>query len=256
MISLSFDKLSFAYHKDLMVLKDISSSFDSHKIYALLGLNGSGKTTLIKCLAGLLKPTQGYVFLNDQDIETVSYMDRSKYISYVRQGVSTGDDHYVKDYLSFGLMNRLTWYQSPNAEHMEEVVKQANRFNISDLLDKKMDELSGGQKQIVMICRAVIQNTDIIILDEPTSALDVKNQGLVLSLLKELTEQEQKTVIFSTHNPNHALFLNSQVILIDNGYIVQQGSAKEIINVEVLNRIYGDQIKYSDELGYREISIY
>ena len=256
MISLSFDNLSFGYHKELMVLKDISSSFDSHKIYTLLGLNGSGKTTLIKCLAGLLKPTQGYVFLNGQDIETVSYMDRSKHISYVRQGVSTGDDHYVKDYLSFGLMNRLTWYKSPNAEHMEEVVKQANRFNISDLLDKKMDELSGGQKQIVMICRAVIQNTDIIILDEPTSALDVKNQGLILNLLKELAEQEEKTVIFSTHNPNHALFLNSQVILIDNGYIVHQGSAKEIINVDVLNRIYGDQIKYSDELEYREISIY
>jgi len=256
MISLSFENLSFAYHKNQMVLKDISSHFENNKIYTLLGLNGSGKTTLIKLLAGLMRPSEGRVLLNGTDIQFINYMDRSKQISYVRQGISTGDDHFVKDYLSFGLMNRLTWYQSPKIEHMNEVIKQANRFDIYDLLDKKMDELSGGQKQIVMICRAVIQNTDIIILDEPTSALDVKNQGLVLGLLKNLVEKENKTVILSTHNPNHALFLNSNVILIDDGCIVQQGTAQNIVNVDVLSSIYGRQIKYSDELNYREISIY
>lgn len=254
MNSISISHVYYAYHKNHNVLYNMTIDFESKKIHTLLGLNGSGKTTLIKILAGLFVPNSGTVSVKDIDIRTINYLERSKYIAYVRQGSNTGDDHYVRDYLSFGMMNQLNWYQSPTLEHKEIVLKNAEKFNISHLMDKKMNELSGGQKQIVMICRAFIQNTDIIILDEPTSALDFKNQSLVLRLLKDIVEKDQKTIILSTHNPNHALFLNSNVVLIDQGKVIESGSAREIICIEKLKQVYGDTIVKSREQDYEEMT--
>mgnify|MGYP000903219589 CR=1 FL=1 len=254
MSSLKIENVSYAYLKNHFVLHDLTLDLNSNKIYTLLGLNGSGKTTLIKVLAGLLEPQKGIVKLNGTNIKKVSYLERSKYISYVRQGSDTGDDHYVRDYLSFGLINQLNWYQSPNLAQKELVKAKAIRFNIEHLLDKKMNELSGGQKQIVMICRAFIQNAEIIILDEPTSALDFINQSLVLKLLKEIVAEEQKTIILSTHNPNHALFLNSYVVLIDEGKIIEVGPAKEIVSVEKLRKVYGNSISNSKDQTYDEVT--
>lgn len=255
MKSLSVHQLSFSYFKDQPVIKNITATFEYHKIHTLVGLNGSGKTTLIKLLAGLFVPNEGEVFLGDVNLKQMDYLTRSKHIAYVRQGVSTGDDHYVKDYLSFGMMNRLAWYQSPSKEHLNTVIRTAEQFGISDLLDYKMNELSGGQKQIIMICRAFIQNTEIIILDEPTSALDFKNQSLVLKMLKEIVVKENKTIILSTHNPNHALFLESEVLLIHEGELIERGPASKLINIETLKGIYGDTIAYSDTLTYKEVTI-
>lgn len=255
MDSLSIKKVSFAYEKNKLVLNNINLSFEGNYIHTLLGLNGSGKTTLIKILAGLFTPIKGTVYLDERNLKDINFHERSKLIAYVSQDASTGDDHYVHDYLSFGAMNRLTWYQSPKDEILNRVLKIAEKFNILDLLKRRMDELSGGQKQIVMICRAVIQNTKIIILDEPTSALDFRNQSRVLKLLKEIVKEENKTIILSTHNPNHALYLESNVVLIDEGVIIDYGDSKRIVTKEKLKSVYGDNIDYSKNLRYHEISI-
>ena len=255
MSSLSVKNINYAYHKNIKVLSNLTIEFERNKIHTLLGLNGSGKTTLIKVLAGLLVPQDGIVKIKDIDIKTIDYLERSKYIAYVKQGSNTGDDHLVKDYLSFGMMNQLSWYQSPTKEHMEVVRTHAKRFNIESLMDKKMNELSGGQKQIVMICRAFIQNTEIIILDEPTAALDFKNQSLVLRLLKDIVKTDNKTIILSTHNPNHALYLDSQVILIDQGEIIENGHASEVICIDKLKNIYGESISKSKDQAYDELTI-
>jgi len=255
MKSLSLQDVTFTYVKNKVVIKGISATFENHKIHTLVGLNGSGKTTLIKLLAGLFIPNTGNVFLGDSNMVDVDYLTRSKHIAYVRQGFTTGDDHFVKDYLSFGMMNRLAWYQTPSKDHLKNVFNTAATFGITDLLDQKMNQLSGGQKQIVMICRAFIQNTDVIILDEPTSALDFKNQSKILKLLKDIVIKENKTIILSTHNPNHALYLDSEVLLIHEGKLIESGPASKLINVDKLKYIYGDSITYSEKLAYREVTI-
>ena len=116
-----------------------------------------------------------------------------------------------------------------------------------------MGQISGGERQIVSIASCLLQGTPIILLDEPTSALDLKNQNIVLSILREITK-EGKTIILSSHNPNHALFLESNVVLMDKGTIIKQGLCKEIIKAEVLKEIYGENICYSENLNYKEIS--
>ena len=235
-------------------IKNFSLEFKPNTINVLIGLNGSGKTTLIKLLSGIFKPLSGSVEINGKNIFDYSFYERSKYISYVAQGINVGDDYLVEDYLSFGLMNTLKFYQSPTDESIEKVKKAAEKFELSDLLKKRMNELSGGEKQIISICRAYIQDTSIMILDEPTSALDIKNQYRVLSILKEVASIG-KTIILSTHNPNHALFLNSNAILIDKGKLLICDDAKIVVKKEVLKSIYGENLKYTKELDYDEISI-
>ncbi|PAT01189.1 hypothetical protein CI105_08060 [Candidatus Izimaplasma bacterium ZiA1] len=253
MDSYSINSVSFGYTKR-NVINNISLDFLPNTINVLIGLNGSGKTTLIKLLSGIFKPKEGYIHINGKDIFNYSYLERSKYISYVAQGLNVGDDYLVKEYLSFGLMNTLKFYKSPTEISMKKVNDAAKKFGLVNFLEKKVNELSGGEKQIVSICRAYIQDTKIMILDEPTSALDFKNQNLILNILKEVASVG-KTIILSTHNPNHALYLKSNAILIDNGKILVSGNAKEVVKKEVLTQVYGNDLKYSNELDYNEITI-
>ena len=136
---------------------------------------------------------------------------------------------------------------------MKKVDEVSERLGITHLLEKKIGEVSGGERQIIFIACALIQDAPIILLDEPTSALDIKNQNKVLTVLKEISK-EGKTILLSSHNPNHALLLDSNVILMNKGDVAMAGPAKELITVEKLVPIYGERVCYSNELGYQEIS--
>lgn len=246
--------LTFGYSKAQTVLDGLSFQCEKGSINVLLGLNGSGKTTLIKLLAGLLTPRDGKVLLNGQDMSALSIRARSKIMSYVAQRSGAIDDFCVKDYLLFGKVNQLNFYQAPGKAEIENVEQYAEKFRVTQYFNKKLGELSGGERQIVSICAAIIQNTEIVILDEPTSALDIKNQHVVLALLKEIACQEGKTFVLSSHNPNHALYLDCNVFLLKDAKILDSGAAKDIITVEKLKPVYGDDICFSNQHDYLEIS--
>lgn len=254
MQSVEVKDLSFSYDNRKFVLNNLNFHCKDGSINVLLGLNGSGKTTLIKCLAGLLKPQSGEIIIEGKNLKDISIKERAKIVSYVSQKNNNIDDFSVYDYLSFGTSSELEFYESPKEKQKQNILKQAERFNISHLLDKKLGELSGGERQIVSICSAIIQNTKIVILDEPTSALDIKNQNIVLSIIKQIAKEEKKIFILSSHNPNHALFLNSSVCLLKDGKVANFGTASEIIQVDKLKEIYGENICESKELPYKEIS--
>jgi iron complex transport system ATP-binding protein len=247
--------LSFRYHKNSKnVLDNLSFAIEKGVVNVLIGLNGSGKTTLIKTLAGLFDNYIGEILLNGKNLREIKIKERAKIISYVAQRNTSVDDFLVREYLLFGRVNKLSFYSFPKKEDEEEMIKCAQRFNISHLLDKKLGEISGGERQIVSICSAIIQNTDVVILDEPTSALDIKNQHKVLSIIKEIASEQKRTFILSSHNPNHALFLDSNVMLLQNGKITMNGNAKGTIVKEKLSGVYGENICYSSELPYNEIT--
>ena len=247
--------LVFKYRKNgRNVLDGLSFEIEKGNVYVLIGLNGSGKTTLIKALAGLHGSWGGEITVAGRRLSEIGIKERAELVSYVAQKNSTVDDFTVKDYLLFGRVNKLRFYSSPKKEDEEAMLKCAEKFNITHLLDKKLGEISGGERQIVSICSAIIQDTRIVILDEPTSALDIKNQHAVLSIIKEIAAELGKTFILSSHNPNHALFLDGNVILLQNGKISDVGKANEMITREKLREIYGDNLCYSKELPYDEVS--
>ena len=254
-MSIKINNISFKYDKKTpeLTLNDINLNLKEASINVLLGLNGCGKTTLLKLLAGLEKPLSGAIYYDEEELTKISIKERSKRFSYVPQYSYVIGDILVRDYLLFGTANKLAFYQSPGEEEKQLVASVSERLGITHLLDKNIGEVSGGERQIIFIACALIQDTPIILLDEPTSALDIKNQNKVLTVLKEISK-ESKSIILSSHNPNHALFLDSNVILMNKGVIATTGIAKDLITVEKLTSIYGEHVCYSDELGYREIS--
>ena len=248
-------ELSFKYQrKGKFVLDKLDFSCEKGTVNILIGLNGSGKTTLIKILAGLLENYQGEVFIDGKDLKGLSIKERAKKMAYVAQRSNAVEDFPVLDYLLFGTVNKMNFYQSPKEEDKKKVLDCAEEFGITYLLDKKLGEISGGERQIVSICAAIVQDTNLVILDEPTSALDIKNQNKVLSLIKKIAREQGKTFILSSHNPNHALYLDSNVVLLKDGKILKEGKASEIITIDILKNIYGDNIEYSKNLPYQEVS--
>ena len=248
-------ELSFQYQrKGKLVLDKLNFSCEKGTVNVLIGLNGSGKTTLIKTIAGLLENYQGEVFIDGENLKSLSIKERAKKMAYVSQRSNAVDDFPVLDYLLFGTVNKMNFYQSPKEEDKKKVLDCAKHFGIMHLIDKKLGEISGGERQIVSICAAIVQDTNLVILDEPTSALDIKNQHAVLSIIKKIAKEQGKTFILSSHNPNHSLYLDSNVFLLKSGTIVAQGRAEDIINIEALKTVYGDDICYSVELPYKEIS--
>ena len=254
-MNIKISNLSFKYDKKAPnpTLDSINLEIKEGTINVLLGLNGCGKTTLIKLLAGLEKPLDGSIQYNDSELKNIKIRERAKIFSYVPQHANVTSDIPIRQYLSYGTTNTLAFYEHPRKEEMARVEQIAEKLNITHLLDKNLGEVSGGELQKVLIACSLIQNTPIMLLDEPTSALDMKNQNMVLSVLKEIAK-DGKTIILSSHNPNHALFLDAHVILMNEGKIFEEGSAKELINVNKLTPIYGEHLCVSKELGYEEIS--
>lgn len=247
--------LSFKFQrKGKIVLDNLNFSCEKGTVNVLIGLNGSGKTTLIKTIVGLLENYQGKIFIDGKNLKELSIKERAKKMAYVSQRSNSIDDFPVLDYLLFGTVNKMNFYQSPKEEDKERVLDCAGQFGITHLLDKKLGEISGGERQIVSICAAIVQDTNLVILDEPTSALDIKNEHAVLSIIKKIAKEQGKTFVLSSHNPNHALYLSSNVFLLKNGVVVLQGQAEDIINVGVLKTVYGEDICYSAELPYKELS--
>ena len=255
-MNIKISNLSFKYDKKAAkpILNSINLEIKEGTVNVLLGLNGCGKTTLIKLLAGLEKPTEGTILYDGQDLQTIRIKERAKKFSYVPQQANVTSDVPVRQYLSYGTTNTLAFYEHPGKEEMKLVEETAEKLHITHLLDKNLGEISGGELQTVLIACSLIQNTPIMLLDEPTSALDMKNQDSVLSILRDIAKEQNKTIILSSHNPNHALFLDSNVVLIHDGIVREEGLARELIKVEKLVPIYGDHVCASKDLGYEEIS--
>lgn len=254
-MSVKINNLSFAYNKNSdFKISNINFEIKDSPINVLLGLNGCGKTTLVKLLAGLLSPKEGTIEYDEVLLSSMKPHERSKVFSYVSQKQSTTSDFLVRDYLLCGFINSLSFLKSPSEDQIEKMENTAKNMGIFPLLSKKLGEISGGEHQLVSIIAAVLQDTKYIILDEPMSALDITNQEKVLNLLKKIASQG-KTIILSSHNPNHALYLDANVYLIKKGLLVDHGKTKDIINVNKLKGIYGDVISFSQDLPYKEISI-
>lgn len=248
--------LCFGYYKNVPILNGINISIETGTATTILGLNGCGKTTLIKLVAGLLKSTSGTILINGKPILSMTDNERSKIISYVPQIFSSKNSFTVKEYLLLALSNQKGIFWLPSAVDEEKVKTFIANIGVDEnMLQRRVDELSGGERQIIIICSALIQDAKVIILDEPTAALDIKNQYMVLQFLKKCHRENGKTILLSTHDPNHALRLGGNTIALHNGKILLHGESREIIKAENLKQIYGDNICNSKETDHNFITV-
>ena len=253
MIKFDIRNLSFAYGT-IPVLKNLDLKIEDNTINVLLGLNGSGKTTLIKLLTKVLSAPESTILIDGIDITELSAFEMSKKVAYVPQNISDDNDFLVRDYLTFGRMNRIKFYSAPKEEDFKKALSVANELQIEHLLDRKMNELSGGQRQLVVIARAVVQDADVILMDEPTSSIDYQYIDRLVRYM-DVLKRRGKTIIFSCHNPSIPLLLNANVFVLAEGCLKHSGEARALLDRELLHQIYGCEIIPADTLPYKEFSI-
>lgn len=234
---ISTKNLSFGYIKDKLVLEDISLDFDEGRIIALIGKNGSGKSTFLDCLLGV-DEYSGNIFINEQDISKLSDKEYARLVSFIPQSVQINIDYSIKDFISFGRNPHLKVGQTPSKRDFELVETNAEKCGIEELLNKDINKVSGGERQLAFIARALTQETPIIIMDEPTAALDFGNQQRLFKTMKELVKKG-KTIIFTTHNPNHLVNLGCDIFAVKDQKIFKI----EELNDSIIKEIYGEEFE-------------
>ena len=255
MKAMSVDGIRFGYEKNAPILDNLEFTIEEGSVNAILGSNGCGKTTLLDCLIGFNKPQEGMVSVFGKDITKMSPREFAELVSYVPQNTEINMDYRVSEFILFGRTCHLGFGESPGGEDNDMMRKSAERFNIVHLLDKDINKVSGGERQLCYLARAICQESKIIIMDEPTSALDFGNQAKFLRLIFRLKE-EGKTVIFTTHNPNHVMDLKCNVMMMKEGRIMVEGQSKDVMTEKNISALYGEGIKFSSDGTHFVFDIY
>ncbi len=232
------------------VLQNISFKISSGEFLCLLGPNGVGKTTLFKSILGFITTKSGEITIDGQDVKKWSKPRLAKVVGYVPQAHTAPFPYTVLDVVLMGRIPHLGPFSSPNRNDIKIAEESLSRLGISFLRDRIYTEISGGERQMVLIARALTQKPQILILDEPTSNLDYGNQVRVLLQIKKLAE-EGIGVAMTSHYPNHAFLCSSKVALLNKNSF-EIGTADEIITETKMKDTYGINVritKIADNCG-------
>lgn len=253
-VILRAEALTYGYRPDQPVLHGISLSVQTNRVLYLLGHNGCGKTTLLEILSGVRMPQKGQVWFNGANIYSLSPAKRAQSVGLVPQVHTPVFAYTVRDIVLMGRTPYLSLLGTPSRRDFEIVDEAIDQVGLSGLRHRSYTELSGGERQLVMIARGLAQQTDVLLLDEPTAHLDPRNQHLVLETVSQLAEQKVAFVI-SSHNPNSALMYAHQVIIMKTGRIIAQGIAHEVLTEEILSTSYDMPIEvvYNDQQVARAV---
>ncbi len=247
---LTLDGIQFSYGpEDPVVLADLSLEIPAGKVTAILGPNGTGKTTMLHILLGLLKPARGSVKVAGKTHKEYSKRELSQMIGLVPQFETIPFNFSVIEYVLLGRSPYLNPFQLPGDQDLEISYRALTQAGIRHLAEKPVSEISGGERQLVHISRVLTQQTRILLLDEPTAHLDLENQNRILSLLKRMAAQGA-TAVFTTHDPNAAIFAADHFVLMNQGDIAAQGNLNEVITSQNLSLIYRTPIRVEEVNGY------
>lgn len=225
-----------------VIINQINLCFETGHFYCLLGSNGIGKTTLFKTILGFLPTLDGQLLIGGKPLKAFSVAELSEYISYVPQAKDNVYDMKVLEVVVMGRARFIHKFSQPSAGDYEKAHCILKILEIEKLTDKMYSELSGGEQQIVLIARALAQESQFILMDEPASNLDFENQKKVLECLKQLSGSGLG-VILSSHSPDHAIYCDTEVVMIDKQRTIHTGSISEMLTNELLRKVYGVDIQ-------------
>ena len=208
-----------------LLIKSISLFVTSGESMALLGPNGVGKTSFLRCIVGFEDPKNGKVITQGG-------------VSFLPQNFNLLSELTVTEMILLGKVRDLKWYEYPNYHDLKIAQNLLEQFGIAELASKPFSQLSGGQKQIVLIAQAIISGSNLLVLDEPSSSLDLRNQVKLFQIMEELREERGISLIFSTHDPNLAYHHSSKVVMIGSKSHYY-GNSKEVMDTLSLKKVYG-----------------
>ena len=221
--------LGYWYHPGAWAVRGLDLDFSRGAVHAVLGLNGCGKTTLLRMILGVLKPREGTV-------------ETSGRIAFVPQLFQAVFSFTALDMVLMGRARQIGLFSRPSRRDEALALKAMERLGVDSLAHRPYPELSGGQRQLVILARALVSGASTLVLDEPASALDLANQALLMGQIKRLARDDGLTVVFSTHLPQHALATADDVLLMTAGGPALAGPTREILTEENLARVYGTDV--------------
>lgn len=237
---LSSQNLSVGY-TDFKVINDINLSVCSGELIAVLGKNGSGKSTLIKTLAKILDPLKGTILLKNKELESYKQKELAKLFTIILTEKLPENLLTVLELISMGRQVYTNWFDQLSKVDQEKINFAIKVTHTQHLLSKKFSELSDGQKQKVLLAKAIAQDTPIIFLDEPTTHLDVHHRMETFMLLKDLAHTHNKTIIMATHEVGLSTQLADELWLV-NKKSIQIGSPQEMIRNQTLGNIFNSNL--------------
>ncbi|MCF0237660.1 MAG: ABC transporter ATP-binding protein [Sphaerochaetaceae bacterium] len=241
-MTLDVQNLSFSYD-DKTVLDNVTLKATNGEIIAFLGPNGVGKTTLFRCLLGFLEPSAGTVLIDNKAINTYDRKSLAKKIAYIPQNFAPSFNHTVLDTVIMGTVSSLGFFEKPGKKETNKAHEMLNKLGIEHLSNRGSFNISGGERQLMVLCRALIQGAPILIMDEPTSNLDYGNSFRVMEQIEDLKNQGY-TILFSTHSPDQALRYATRIVAMKNGTIIADEEPQYLSN-KVLEDIYGINVELS-----------
>ena len=243
-MQLEVSDLVFSYG-EADVLKSVSFCADRGERIAVLGPNGVGKSTLFRCLLGFLEPKRGSVKIAGRDVRDYSRRALAAELAYIPQSYSPAFDHTVLDSVLMGLGAQLGPFDSPSREQTNAAQRILDELGIGALASRGCMRISGGERQLMLLGRALIQNAHTLIMDEPTSSLDYGNQLRVMQRVRALARQGY-TILLSSHNPQQALLFSDRILALHDGVICADGTPEKVITPELLETLYSIKTRLAE----------
>ncbi|MCF6130221.1 ABC transporter ATP-binding protein [Flavobacterium sp. AS60] len=251
-IILSTSNLSIGYQSkkgNHTIAQNLNLTFEEGKLISLVGGNGIGKSTLLRTVTGIQKPLSGTVTLNEKDIHLYTTLDLAQNLSLVLTEKLPPSNLTVFELIALGRQPYTNWLGKLSTDDLEKINQAITLTHIEHLIDKKHHEISDGQLQIVLIARALAQDTPLIILDEPTTHLDLFHKVSVFKLLKKLSQETNKCILFSTHDIDLAIQLSDEMIVMTENS-VEQDQPCNLITKGIFNTLFKDSsITFDGEKG-------
>ena len=235
-MGLEVKDLTVAYGRRT-VFEKLSFQAREGEVLALMGVNGAGKTTLLKAVSGIGKALSGSSRLNERDLFRMTYRERAKEAAYVPQHTKAAMGISGADAV---MMGRIPFMKrKPSEKDREQVFGILEQLSLEAFAFRPLDQLSGGERQQILIARALVQEPRLLLLDEPTSSMDLKNQLKVLGLIREVTREKGLVTIVSIHDLNLAAMFCDRFLMMKDGGIYRSGRAEEVLTESCIREVYG-----------------
>lgn len=240
-MSLEVRDLCFSYgtHE---VLRNISFSLEGGQVLSVLGPNGVGKSTLFQCILGLQTPQSGQILVDSQPVSHLNAREMAKKIAYIPQSHNPAFNFSVLDMVLMGTTAQLGTFSVPGKKQTQAASRVLERLGIAHLANRGYAHISGGERQLCLIARAMVQEARILVMDEPSSNLDYGNRIRVMQTLRALAE-DGYAVVQSTHDPDQAYLCSDRILALCGGQVLAWGTPQETISDSLISQLYGVEVE-------------